>query len=351
MKILLRLLSVCAFSALCAAGFVAFEARSFLENPPASPGEDVFFDVEAGAGFAGIAEQLEKKGLTTSARKLVLLARWKNLDRRPQAGRFLLNTGLPPARILDILINGRPVLYRLTLREGLNWRETAKILEEAGFARGDDFREVVFDREFLRHHGIPFSSAEGFLFPDTYLLKKPEVPDAASARAAAGRLVDTFRQKTAGIWPDGARPDPESLRRIVIIASIVEKESALAGERPRVAGVYMNRLRLNMPLQADPTVIYGLGEDFDGNLRRAHLDDPKNSYNTYKIPGLPPGPVCSPGLASLKAVLAPEKHDFLYFVAKGDGGHVFSTNLQDHNRAVRRWVQLQREQRRGGKTP
>jgi UPF0755 protein len=348
---LLRPFFLCAFLALCAAGFAVFEAWRFLAVPPASPGEDVFFDVEAGTGFAGIAGQLEKKGLTTSAGKLVLLARFKNLDRRPQAGRFLLNTGLLPDQVLDILINGRPVLHRLTLREGLNRRETAKILEQAGFARGDDFRDVIFDREFLRRHGIPFSNAEGFLFPDTYLLKKPDVPDAASARAVAGRLADTFRQKTAGIWPGGVRPDPETLRRVVIIASIVEKESALAEERPRVAGVYMNRLRRNMPLQADPTVIYGLGENFDGNLRRAHLDDPENSYNTYRNPGLPPGPVCSPGLASLKAALAPEQHDFLYFVAKGDGGHVFSTNLEDHNRAVRRWVQLRRERRRGGETP
>ncbi|MDR2694749.1 MAG: endolytic transglycosylase MltG, partial [Deltaproteobacteria bacterium] len=137
----------------------------------------------------------------------------------------------------------------------------------------------------------------------------------------------------------------------VILASIVEKESAVSEERPRIAGVYARRLNINMPLQADPTVIYGLGKTFDGNLRRAHLEDPNNLYNTYKLPGLPPGPICSPGLAALKAALSPEEHDYLYFVAKGDGGHVFSTNLNDHNRAVRQWVQAQREQRRKEKTP
>jgi len=106
-----------------------------------------------------------------------------------------------------------------------------------------------------------------------------------------------------------------------------------------------------MPLQADPTVIYGLGPRFDGNLRRVHLDDPNNLYNTYKIPGLPPGPICSPGLPSLTAAFTPEEHEYLYFVARGDGGHVFSTNLNDHNRAVRQWVQTQREQRQKEKSP
>ncbi|MDR0466651.1 MAG: endolytic transglycosylase MltG [Deltaproteobacteria bacterium] len=351
MKTLMRLFFLCILLALCAGGFAGYEAWRFLQTPPANPGEEQIFDVEAGASFGKIAEQLEQKGLVTDAGKFILLARYKKWDSRLQSGRFQLHSDWLPEQILDHLVNGQPLLYRVTLREGLAWWEVAHVLEQAGFARAEDFRAVIFAPEFLRHYGIPFHSAEGFLYPDTYLLKKPEILDLAAARAAAGRLVDTFWQKTARIWPDGKRPNARDLRKLVILASIVEKESAVPEERPRIAGVYARRLSINMLLQADPTVIYGLGRTFDGNLRRTHLEDPNNPYNTYKLPGLPPGPICSPGLASLKAALSPEEHDSLYFVAKGDGGHVFSTNLNDHNRAVRQWVQIQREQRRKEKTP
>jgi len=351
MKILIRLFFLCILLVLGGGAFIGYEAWHFLNTPPASPGEEQFFDVEPGTHFGKIAEQLEKKGLITDAEKLALLARYKKWDSRLQSGRFRLHSGWLPEQILDQLVNGQPVLYRITLREGLAWWEVARILEQAGFVRADDFHAAIFDPEFLKHYGIPFHSAEGFLYPDTYLLKKPEVLDLSAARAVAGRLVDTFWQKTARIWPEGKRPNSQDLRKLVILASVVEKESAVPEERPRIAGVFAKRLSIKMPLQADPTVIYGLGQKFDGNLRRAHLEDPKNLYNTYKIPSLPPGPICSPGLSSLKATLAPEEHNYLYFVANGEGGHVFSTNLDDHNRAVRQWVQIQRAQRLKEKTP
>jgi UPF0755 protein len=351
MKMLRRLLFLCILLALCAGGFVGYEAWRFLHTPPASPGEEQLFDVESGAHFGKVAEQLEKKGLVSDAGKFVLLARYKKWDSRLQSGRFQLHSGWLPEQILDQLVNGQPVLYRVTLREGLTWWEAARVLEQAGLVRVDDFRAVIFDPEFLRQYAIPFHNAEGFLYPDTYLLKKSETLDFAAARAVAGRLVDTFWHKSARIWPDGKRPNPRDLRQLVTLASIVEKESAVPEERPRIAGVYAKRLSINMPLQADPTVIYGLGQKFDGNLRRVHLEDANNLYNTYKIPGLPPGPICSPGLSSLKAALTPEEHNYLYFVARGDGGHVFSTKLDDHNRAVRQWVQIQRAQRQKENAP
>jgi UPF0755 protein len=351
MKTLTRLLFLCIFLGLCAGGFVGYEAWRFLNTAPANPGAELLFDVESGASFRKIAEQLEKAGLGTDAEKFILLARYKKWDARMQSGRFQLHSGWLPEQILEQLVNGQPLLYRVTLREGLAWWEVARILEQAGFVRADDFRAAIFSPDFLRHYGIPFHNAEGFLYPDTYLLKKSDNPDLAAARAVAGRLVDTFWQKTTQIWPEGRRPNPQRLRQLVILASIVEKESAVPEERPRIAGVFAKRLSIKMPLQADPTVIYGLGQSFDGNLRRVHLEDPNNLYNTYKIPNLPPGPICSPGLSSLKAALMPEEHNYLYFVAKGDGGHVFSTNLNDHNRAVRQWVQIQREQRQKEKTP
>lgn len=346
MKILPRAAGALALLLLCAAGYAGWRALRFLETPPEHPGAEALFDVEPGTPFGKVARQLAEKGIIADARMFGWLARYKQWDSRLQAGRFALHTGWPPLKVLDQLVNGRPVLYRVTLREGMTWWETARILEEAGFVRFADFRDVIADPEFLRHYGIPFPSAEGFLMPDTYLLRKPDAPDAAAARAVAGRLVDTFWRKTAPLWPGGGKPGTEELRRIVILASIVEKETAIAAERPRVAGVYANRLRRNMLLQADPTVIYGLGPAFDGNLRRAQLNDAANLYNTYQRSGLPPGPIASPGLAAIRAAIAPERHDFLYLVAKTDGGeHDFSATLEEHNRAVRRYLDNRKKKR------
>jgi UPF0755 protein len=329
------------------------EARAFLNTPPASPGVEVHFDVPPGARFAEIAAELVRKGLVTDARKFGLLARCTQQDNRLQAGRFALNTGWLPEKVLDELVNGKPVLHRVTVPEGLTWWQTGRLLEAAGFVCFENFRDVIADRDFLRRYGIPFATAEGFLMPDTYLLKKPDDPDnadgvrnAAQARAVAGRLVDNFWRKAAAVWPNAVKPDTETLMRWVILASIVEKETAIEAERARVAGVYRNRLEKRMLLQADPTVIYGLGAAFGGNLQRRHLDDAANPYNTYQRPGLPPGPICSFGAAALSAAVRPEEHDFLYFVAVKDGGaHEFTTNLADHNRAVRRYLQNRRSAR------
>ncbi len=350
MKIFSRILLFMLLAAALAGGYVAYEAKLFLSTPPTESGADMLFDVEQGASLPKVAAALQQKGLITDARKFSWLARWKKLDSRLQAGRFALNTGWLPEKILDQLVNGQPLLYRITIREGLTWWEVAHLLEDAGFVRFDDFKSVIFDPDFLRHHGIPFKNAEGFLMPNTYLLKKADAPDQAAARVVANRLVDTFRQKTAPLWPGGSVPKAEDLRRLIILASIVEKETAVPSERARVAGVYANRLKISMALQADPTVIYGLGEKFDGNIKRVHLNDPQNPYNTYQRPGLPPGPICSPGLASIRAALKPEEHNFLYFVAKTDGGeHNFSATLQEHNKAVRQYLDNRKAVRQNSK--
>lgn len=339
MNVVKNLVLVLLLTGVAAAGYALWEGKTFLETPPAKAGVEVLFDVDPGSSFGKVAEQLQARGCITNARYFSLLARYKKWDSRLQAGRFALSTGWTPEKVLDQLVNGHPVLARVTLREGLSWWEVGKILSEAGFVRQEDFQAIIFDPAFLRHYGIPFPSAEGFLMPETYLLKRPDSPGLADARAIAGRLVDTFWRKTAPLWPDGQRPKGDALRRLVILASIVEKETAIGEERARVAGVYANRLKVNMLLQADPTVIYGLGPSFDGNLRRVHLNDANNLYNTYQRPGLTPGPICSPGVAALRAALTPEEHGFYYFVAKTDGGeHIFSTNLADHNKAVRQYL-------------
>lgn len=336
LRILLRVLAALVLLALLACGYAGYDAWRFLHTPPASPGADVYVDVEPGATFDRVTKQLVDKGAVTSDWRFKLLAHYHRWETSLKAGRFLVHSGWTPFRVLDQLVNGQPVLSRITLREGLTWWETARLLEVEGFVTVEDFRAVITDPAFLRHWGIPFDTAEGFLFPDTYLIKKPPVPDRESARAVAGRMVDTFWRRASQVWPDG-RPARDELRRLVILASIVEKETGQPSERGRVAGVYANRLRTGMLLQADPTTIYGLGDTFDGNLRRPHLQDAANPYNTYRRPGLPPGPICSPGLESLRAATTPEKHGYFYFVSRNDGSHQFSATLDEHNRAVNRF--------------
>ncbi|MDE5833629.1 MAG: endolytic transglycosylase MltG, partial [Desulfovibrio sp.] len=299
--------------------------------------------------------------LGSDSRKLGGLARFRKMDNKLQAGRFILESGRTPDQILDALLNGKPELYRITIPEGLTWWQTADLLDKEGLARFDDFKNAIHDPEFLRHYGIPFASAEGFLMPDTYLFKKPDIPPdadesainaawAEQSRNIAGRLADNFWRKADALWPEkdgkAVRPDREGLKKYAILASIVEKETGMAAERARVAGVYANRLDKNMKLQADPTVAYGIGPAFKGPLKRSQLDDPANTYNTYQHAGLPPGPICSFGSAALAAAIAPEKHDFLYFVAKTDGGeHQFSRALEEHNRAVEAYRRQKKNRR------
>ena len=329
-------------------GFGAYawnEANIFLAGAPETPGRQVIVDIRQGMTLQQISAMLEEKHAVTSGKYFSLLARYREKDRHLQKGRFLVNTGWGPEKVLEMLASGKAMLYRLTLREGLAWWEVADALEKQGFCKAADFTSVIFDPEFLRHWGIPFGSAEGFLFPETYLLPRPEELNIDAARAVANRLVETFWSRAGKIWQD-KKPDAQRLKELVTLASIVEKETGVPEERARVAGVYANRLSRGMLLQADPTVIYGMGRNFSGPLLRRHLDDPQNKYNTYQNPGLPPGPICSFGAASLAAAFSPEQHDFLYFVATGtDRGHTFSKTLDEHNAAVRSYRSAVRKSR------
>ena len=323
---------------LCAGLYVWHDARSFLDTAPETPGTSLIVDIEPGMTLAQVADMLQKKGVVTNSLRFQLLTMYKEKSRSLQAGRFLVHTGWLPEKVLDMLVSGKTMLYRLTIREGLPWWDVARLVEEGGFCKASDFTSVIHDPEFLRHWGIPFDSAEGFLFPETYLLPRPREMNREAARAVANRLVEMFWKRADSLWPDKKRPPSQELKKLVILASIVEKETGLPEERARVAGVYVNRLKRDMLLQADPTVIYGLGRAFEGPLLKKHLENEHNRYNTYQNPGLPPGPICSFGTSALKAAINPEKHEYLYFVATGrDRGHTFSKTLAEHNRAVREY--------------
>lgn len=333
-----KLLLIISIILVCFIGYIAYQIFSFLDTPGSKPGTEIEIEIPSGTKFYTLAVYLKDIGAITDIQKFEILAKWEGVSNKIKSGRFLINTSWTPRVLLDHLVNGVQLLQKITIPEGLTWWEVGKRLEKAGFVRFEDFKAVVHDTEFLRFWGIPFSSAEGFLFPDTYLLTRPLKQDIESAKIIVGRFIDTFWRRTAPLWPNGIRPSFRNayvVKQPLILASIIEKETSLPGERRKVAGVYTNRLSVGMPLQADPTIIYGLEDKFDGMLRRSQLKDKNNPYNTYTNKGLPPGPICSPGLDSIRAAINPEEHNYYYFVSRGDGSHVFSTNLESHNRMVK----------------
>ncbi|MFP4071689.1 MAG: endolytic transglycosylase MltG [Desulfovibrionales bacterium] len=326
-----RILFLALLMFFAAALVLAHQTYTFFTTPAQYPGEDVIIEVPAGGTFRGVAEQLEEKGVITSSWKFLLLGKLTEKDQGIKAGEFRLNSGWTPSEILRSLVAGRPVLYKVQLREGLTWWQSGEIIAATGLTDVESFAESIRDRTLLEAYNIPGDTAEGFLFPETYYLPRPKNQ---SARPVVETLLKGFWTQAAPlVWPDET-PTSEEVMQLVIIASLVEKETSVPSERATVAGVYLNRIERGMLLQADPTIIYGLGTEFDGNLRRVHLNDPSNPYNTYQHKGLPPGPICSPGLASMLAVANPEQHNYLYFVAKGDGSHHFSKTLKEHNAAV-----------------
>lgn len=329
-----KLILVFFLAVLLAGAYIGWEAYTFLHVPPESPGQEVIVDIEPGQSLAGISRMLEEQRVISSARNFQWYSRAMGLAASVRAGEFALHTGWTPEQVLEFLTSGQEFLHRLQIPEGLTWWQVGQIVEKSGLASFESFARAVTDKDLLERLNIPADHAEGYLFPETYYLPRPRNND---AKPIVEMLLNAFwKTADARLWPDG-RPDKEAIHRTIILASMVERETGLAEERKRVAGVFANRLRLGMLLQCDPTIIYGLGPDFSGRLRRVHLDDRTNPYNTYIHPGLPPGPIASPGLGSLLAVLSPKEHDLLYFVSRNDGSHAFSRTLEEHNRAVRRY--------------
>jgi UPF0755 protein len=297
---------------------------------PAGEGDPVVVRVPPGADAGQVAELLYRHGLIRSRLAFRVRARWRGLAGKLQAGEYRLRPAEGVDRLLDRLASGDVVRYRVTIPEGYTAVQIADLLHRLGLVdRGAFLREV---RNAPAHRipemeGDDPSSLEGYLFPDTY-----EFPRGLPARAVVATMVARFRDATRDLW---ALPRPLGLspHEVVTVASLVEREARHDGERARIAGVLYNRLRRGMPLQVDATVLYALGRHKDRVLY-ADLEVP-SPYNTYRRPGLPPGPIASPGLRSLRAALQPEQHDFLYYVARPDGTHVFSRTLAEHERAVR----------------
>ena len=319
------------------AGWFMFQNWSFLNMPPETEGREILFTVESGQPLWTISGNLAKEGLIRDSKKFRQYAQAEGKENKIRAGEFRLWSNMTAPEVLDTLTTTSGILHKFSVREGLTWWATAKKAEESKLTGYADFKEAVSDPELLAKYKIPARNAEGYLFPETYLLTRPKTE---TGKAMVETMLKEFHKAAMQAWNDKI-PSPEDVHQTVILASLVEKETGDVTERRRIAGVFANRLEKGYLLQCDPTIIYGLGETFDGNLRKKHLNDKSNLYNTYQHRGLPPGPICSPGLESIKAAINPEKHSYLYFVAKGDGSHYFSKSLKEHNAAVRKY-QLRR---------
>jgi UPF0755 protein len=298
---------------------------------PRAPGApESLFTVSRGESLADIARNLERAGLVRSGPAVKWLARWRGVEDQLRAGEYVLSAALPPGEILAKLAEGRVKTYELVVPEGFTMAQIATRLEAAQLADADQFLEAARDPATAAALGIEGGTLEGYLFPETY-----RIPRGLSPHEIARILVAQLFQ----VWEEieaRARDQDLSMRDVVTLASIVEKETGVAEERPLIASVFRNRLRRGMRLQTDPSVIYGI-PDFDGNLRRRHLDDAENPYNTYRISGLPPGPIASPGADALRAVVHPAETDYLYFVSRNDGTHAFSSSYREHVLAVNRY--------------
>jgi UPF0755 protein len=323
--------SLLAAALAAALGFACFERAL---GPRLGAAEPVVFEVPEGATLAGVARRLEARGLVRAAWALEWWGRWQGLERRLHAGEYELSPALPAREVLRRITGGAVMTHRVVLPEGLTAREVALRLAEAGLVDAEALLTLAGDPERAAAFGVGGPTLEGYLFPETY-----QLPRGLDAEDVAGVLVSQFLRVWSELAPD-AEAQGLSMREVATLASIVEKETGAPEERARIAGVFRNRLARGMRLESDPTVIYGI-DGFDGNLRRAHLEDPDNLYNTYRIQGLPPGPIANPGADALRAVVRPERNDYLYFVSRGDGTHVFSRTHAEHEQAVTRF------QRRG----
>ena len=318
------------FGILALGGYAAWYALTPLDAAR-YPAE---FQVARGSGLRSTARQIEAGGIPLGRIRFELLARGLGKSRDIKAGSYELTQAITPLQLLDKLTRGDVTQGELTLIEGWTFRQLRAAMAANTDLRGDS-RDLQ-DAEILKRLGAPEEQPEGLFFPDTYLFSK-----GGSDLDVLGRAYRYMQRQLAAEWE--ARDPKTPLRtsyEALIMASIVEKETGSAAERDMIAGVLVNRLRIGMRLQADPTVIYGLGKDFDGNLRKRDLlaDGP---YNTYVRAGLTPTPISMPGLASLRAAMRPAQTQAIYYVSRGNGTSEFSRTLEEHNRAVAKY-QLKR---------
>ena len=306
--------------------FVALGVGLFWISPARKGVEPQLVVIAEGESPAQVAEDLHKRGIISSRRLFLLWVKALGLGGGIKAGEYSLGPEMTPAAIMEKLTKGLIFKHPVTIPEGFTRLQIANLLSEHCFVNKEKFLALTQDPEVMKRYGIEGLNLEGYLFPDTYLFGR-----GVSAQTIVDVMVKRFLQLTAPLRKL-AEEKGLKMEEVVILGSIIEKETGLPQERPLIASVFLNRLKKGMRLESDPTVIYGL-EDFNGNLRKKDLAQ-ETPYNTYVIQGLTPGPISNPGLESMRAVLQPAETDYLYFVSRNDGSHQFSKTLSEHNRAV-----------------
>tara|TARA_B100001248_G_scaffold54751_1_gene36178 strand:- start:4739 stop:5785 length:1047 start_codon:yes stop_codon:yes gene_type:complete len=317
-------------------------AYNYFYSPLSEQSEEVVFEVKPGP-FYMTAKELEEKGIIPSRRLFTYFAQLRGDIKNIQVGEFSLNRNYSAAQVLDKLTSSDYVKYSITIPEGYNIFEIASIVEKAGLTTADDFLAVARDKDFASNLvGISLPGMEGFLFPDTYNFSKTD-----SAKKMVESMFSQFKANYEEIMAQNNQLKMPLLAHITL-ASMIEKETGAAFERPTISSVFHNRLNKRMRLQSDPTIIYGVMME-EGvwlkNIRKKHILQ-KTAYNTYTIPALPPSPIANPGRESIAAALNPADTDYLYFVSQNDGTHVFTKTYKEHKAAVRKY-QLNQKAREG----
>ncbi len=311
-----------------AADYALFLSRPVVPDPPR------VLVISPGMSLARIADRLADQGIVARSVYFKLLARLEGKSGQVQAGEYQFSDSAKPGAVLERLVSGDVRRYPFTVPEGFTLTQIAAKLEAEELGRSGEVLALAYDPGFIASLGVDAESLEGYLFPETYVLSR-----AVGEKRLLAAMVAEFERRVDASLREAARKHDLDLHELVTLASIVQKEAGNEQEMPLISAVFHNRLRRGMRLQADPTVIYGI-EDFSGNLTRRHLRE-KTNYNTYMVSGLPPGPIANPGIEALRAAAHPAQSNALYFVSRGDGTHVFSGTLQEHNQAVRRY-QLKR---------
>lgn len=296
-------------------------------TPGKKGGHDRVFFVQEGSTLKEVVNELDEKEIITNKTLFLLWARLMGHSRDIKAGEYRLNSGMSPLKILGILRKGAIITHPVTIPEGSAREQIGELLDKKGLVDKDEFLSLTGDSDIARRYGITGPGLEGYLYPDTYQFSR-----GLSPTSVIEVMVERFCEVVTPLRKR-AQHLGMTIERVITLASIVEKETGRAEERPIIASVFLNRLKRKIRLQSDPTVIYGLS-DFNGNLTKEDLRK-HTPYNTYIIRGLPPGPIANPGEEAIKAVLYPAKTDYLYFVSKNDGSHCFSKTLSEHNKAVR----------------
>lgn len=287
----------------------------------------VLYELAANKSFKEVCKELEEKGLVKNWWSLSIIARFHGRDTKIKAGEYELSAASSPLEIVSKLAKGEMFQRRVTITEGASIWEIGFDLEAAGLTTQQEFERAVVDTRLTEKAGIDGKSFEGYLFPETYFFSRP-----ISAEEIIVRMVNEGNRHWSPEFTLRADDLQMSRHQILTLASIIEKESGSVDEQPLVSSVFHNRLRIGMRLQADPTVVYAI-PDLIGPLTKAHLEI-DSPYNTYTNSGLPPGPICNPGLNAIKAALYPEETEYLYFVANGQGTHFFAKTLDEHNQNV-----------------